>query len=66
MFQIEVILERLEAADTLAFEDQMQAALHEQAVFQLLDLQIIIQRAVDLNDLVARVNLQLIDGQAAF
>ena len=66
VFQFEVILERLEAADALAFKDQMQTALHEQGVFQFLNLQIMVQRVADLNDLVVRVNLQILDGQAAF
>jgi hypothetical protein len=65
VFQFEVILERLEAADALTFQDQMQTALHEQGVFQLLNLQIMLQRVAHLNDLIVRVNLQLLDGQAA-
>ncbi len=66
MFQFQVILKGLKAADTLAFEDQMQMALEEQAVFEFLDFQIMLQRVADLNHLVARVNFQLIGGQAAF
>ena len=41
--QRQVLLERLEAADALAFQVQMQTALHQQAVVQLLDLQIVLQ-----------------------
>ena len=55
MFQIEAILEGLKASDALAFQNQTQTALHEQAVFQLLDLQIMLQRVADLDDLVVRV-----------
>ena len=59
------MLEGLEAADALAFQAQMQMALHEQAVFELLHLQIMLQRLGDLNDLIARVDLQFGRGQFA-
>ena len=64
--QFELILERFEATDALAIQDQMQTALHQQAVLQLLDLQFMLQRMTDLNDLVVRVNIQLRNRQAAF
>jgi hypothetical protein len=63
--QSQVILERLETPNALAFQDQMQMALDEQAVFQHLDLQLVLQRAADLNDLIVRINIQLLDRQAA-
>jgi hypothetical protein len=58
-------LERLEAPDALAFQDQMQTALDEQAIFQLLDLQLVLQGVADLDDLIVRINVQLLDRQAA-
>jgi hypothetical protein len=65
VFQRQVILERLEAPDALAFQDQMQTALDEQAIFQLLDLQLVLQGVADLDDLIVRINVQLLDRQAA-
>ena len=36
--EFEVMLEGFEAADALALQNQVQAALHEHVIFQLLDL----------------------------
>ena len=59
-------LERLQATHTLTLEDQEQTTLHQQTVLQLLDLQIMLKRMADADDLVARVNVQLLNGQIAF
>jgi hypothetical protein len=42
----------------------MKTALHEQAVFELLDLQLVLQGVADLDNFIARVNVQLLDRQA--
>ena len=57
------MLEGFEAADALAIEDQLQMPLYQQPIFQLLHLQIVLQRPGDLDDLVPGVNVQLRHGQ---
>jgi hypothetical protein len=64
--EFKAMLKGLEAADALAFQVQKQAALHEQAVFQFLHLQIILQRLGNLDDRVQRVNVQFPRRQSAF
>ena len=61
----DAMLKGFQAADTPAFQNQVQMTLHEQAIFQFLNLQIMLERVADPNDLVKRVNVQLPDGQAA-
>jgi hypothetical protein len=60
------MLEALEAADALALQFQVQTALRQQPILQPLHLQIVIQWMDNPDDLVARVNIQLLHRQFAF
>jgi hypothetical protein len=64
--KFDVMLEGLQAADALAFQHQVQVAPHQQAILQPLDLQFVLQRVAEPDHLVARVNIQLGDGQTPF
>jgi hypothetical protein len=64
VLQYKLMLAGFKATDAQAVEDQMQTALQEQAILQLLDLQIVLQGVADLDDLVMWINVQVLDGQA--
>jgi hypothetical protein len=58
--------EWFEAPDAGALQVQVQPALREEPPFEFLDLELVVERPVQLDDLVPRVDIELCDWQLAF
>jgi hypothetical protein len=65
MVQLNGVLKGFEAADALAVQSQLETTLGEEAVFELLNLEIISQRLLGLEHFVACVQVQFVDWQFA-
>src|SRR5215471_17316639 len=64
--QLDAVLKSLEAAHTLAFQDQAEPALDQQTALQLLDLQGVLQRTAKLDHLITRFDVQVSGGNFTF
>ena len=58
--QVEGILQGLKTAHTQAIQDQAQVSLQQQRILKLLHIEVVVQGLVSPNDIIARVNVQLI------
>jgi hypothetical protein len=58
--------ERLEAADTIALQGQLQLALNQQSAFELLDLQLVLERLAEPDHFIPRIDVEFRNRQLAF
>jgi hypothetical protein len=66
IFELNGLFEGLETTDALTIQSQCQASLGQEAVFEFLDLEIILQGLFGLDHFVSCVQVQLRDRQFPF
>jgi hypothetical protein len=62
----EAELERLEAPDTIALQDQPQVALNQESAFEFLDLKLVLERPAQPDHFIPRVDVKFRNRQLAF